>query len=427
MQLLGLFAAFVLIMVLVARRVGLEVSLLAGTAVLALTSGMPPAALAASACRGLLDPHTLQLVVSVGAITSLAGVMKSYGLLHRMVGAVTRLLGGLHLALMAVPSLVGALPVLGGAILSAPMVEGLGDRLGLSPLRKAAVNLVFRHAWFLMAPFTPALVLAAQLAKVDLGGLILRQTPLVLVMLTAGYLALLTRTGREPAAATRTRHSADGAEVSSETAAAAAAAPGEAIREFFVSTSPLVVSVALCLGVGPVRLPLWASVGVGLVLALFLSRGHRDFTGLGLPAAWAGIQWRILLAMAAVMVFGRMMTDSGAADALVTWMVNSGLPSWLLMVVMPFTVGFVSGVPSLPVGISFPALLPLAPPGHLLGSAAILYTSGFVGYFVSPLHLCQILSSQYFGVTVASLYREYWPVIAAVTACLAVRIWVVLG
>ncbi len=414
MQLFGLALTFVVVLVLVGRRVALGWCLAVGTVLLALTSRMPWTALAGSVWSGLSQSETIELVLDVAGITSLAGVLKAFGLLDEMVESLTALAGGARLAIMAVPSLIGTLPVLGGAILSAPMVDGLGDRLGLSTPRKAAVNLVFRHAWFYVAPFSPSLVLAAELAHVPLGRLIFLQSPFALLMLVTGFAALLRQrdTGRLETAAS-----------DPAPAARARLTPKAAVGPFLRSISPLILSVVLSVGAAPVCLPLYAAVGAGLALALLLSRRHPAFRWAGLPVAWASIQWEIVVTMASVMVFGRVMQDSGTSGALVDWLVGSGLPVWVLMLVLPLAMGYVSGAPAVPIGVSFPVLLPLAAPDRSLVTAAVLFVVGFQAYFVSPLHLCQVLSSQFFGVSVPRLYREYWPVTAVLALLTAVYVW----
>lgn len=407
MQLVGLLLAFAAILILVGRRGGIGLALLAGTVVLALFSGLSPAEFARMVARGLTQRQAVELVLDVAVITSLAGVLKRFGLLDTMVRSITSVLGGARLAIMAVPSLIGTLPVLGGAILSAPMVDGLGDRLSLTRAGKAAVNLVFRHAWFYVAPFAPSVILVSHLSGVPLGRVILGQSPFAAAMLLVGYLTLLRRPGRL----------ADTAAASDDRTRATALWP------LLRSVSPLIVGVGLSIGIGPLRVPLYAAVGLGLVLALFLSRGHADFRLGGLPAAWAGIQWSIVLTMASVMVFGQVMRDSGTAAALVDWLVQSGLPAWVLIVALPLLIGYVAGESTVTIGISFPALLSLAPAGHIATVATVLYGAGFLAYFISPIHLCQVLSSQFFQVTVTGLYREYWPVVATLAALTGVYVW----
>jgi len=205
MPIAALILAFVLVLLLVTRRVALWISLSAAAITLGLVSGMSPGDLASSAAASLASPRTISLVLSVAAITTLAEVLKRYGLLAALVRSITCLLGRADLAVMAVPSIIGALPVQGGAILSAPMVDGLGSELGLGPKHKAAVNLIFRHVWYFIAPFSPSLILGAQLAGVELGRLILWHVPFTLAAVTVGYLVVVRGAARRSGPASRPR------------------------------------------------------------------------------------------------------------------------------------------------------------------------------------------------------------------------------
>jgi len=50
--------------------------------------------------------------------------------------------------------------------------------------------------------------------------------------------------------------------------------------------------------------------------------------------------------------------------------------------------------------------------------------SGFMGYYVSPLHMCQVLTLQYFEVESKALYMNYKIILPAAMA-LAMLIYVV--
>lgn len=441
MQLLGLLVAFAAILILVGRRVNIGICLAVGTVILAVGSLMPPGDFALSVLRSLTRAQSIELILGVAMITSLAGVLRHFGLLDRMVRSVTVLLGGVRLAAAAVPSLIGTMPVYGGAVFSAPMVDGLGDQIGLSPVRKTAVNLVFRHAWFFVAPFSTALMLASKLAQVPLGQLILRQVPMALAMLVVGYLWLLGRARTAPPAPavedtpapappSDVTATSDVAATSDGPATPHGAGPhtqAQALWPFLRSASPLIVGVALSLNPGGLDLPLYVSVGLGVALALVLSWRHPGFRSLGLPVAFKCIQWKIVLTMAAVMVFGGMIKDSGTSQAVVDALVSSGLPPWVLLTALPLIIAYVSGTPEAAIGVAFPVLMPLAAPGHVLATASALYCCQFCAYFTSPLHLCQALTTQFFGVTVPRLYREYWPVLAALVALTAVYVFLAVN
>jgi len=94
------------------------------------------------------------------------------------------------------------------------------------------------------------------------------------------------------------------------------------------------------------------------------------------------------------------------------------LPTLAILAALPFLVGFATGL-SLPfVGIAFPLLVPFIAPDLEVNSYALLlaYTSGMVGLLLSPLHLCLILSAEYFKATLAKVYRYILPPLLAMEA-----------
>ena len=72
-----------------------------------------------------------------------------------------------------------------------------------------------------------------------------------------------------------------------------------------------------------------------------------------------------------------------------------------VLVIVGLTIAFV--------GITFPILMPLmggAPPS--LGLLALAFGSGFAGVMLSPVHLCLVLSGEYFNADMAKVYQRLW-------------------
>ena len=88
------------------------------------------------------------------------------------------------------------MPVLGGAAVSAPLVDKLGDGLDLSPDTKAAINLVFRHGMFFIFPLSPTMILVANLIGVSVGTLISKLWVYGVGFWIAGYWLFLRNTGQ---------------------------------------------------------------------------------------------------------------------------------------------------------------------------------------------------------------------------------------
>ena len=85
----------------------------------------------------------------------------------------------------------------------------------------------------------------------------------------------------------------------------------------------------------------------------------------------------------------------GIRDELMTY----GIPPILLILIMPFFSGFILGIAVGFVGASFPLIVPLIPAHDTftyLLYAVLAYTFGYMGMMLSPVHLCFLVTKDYF-------------------------------
>lgn len=379
---IGVALAFLVIIVLVTRKVTLGYALLIGSAIVAFSSGNNPYEFLGMAFSSLIAPTTLNLVSTLVLISILGGLMKRLGLLDLMVDALQKVLRNAKLTIMVIPSIMGTLLVTGGAIMAAPMVDSLGERLHLPAERRAAINLLFRHGWYFIFPFAPTFILIKEIANISLGRLILIQLPMAVVAVVAGYYALLRDVQDDQAKLskpTRTDY-----------------------LQLLKSTSPIAVPLILALGFG-VQFQL-ALLG-GLATALYFGKAE-------LPAIpnllIKGVQIPILLSGIGIMVFKDALSQGQTLSALTDGLLNLGLPLQLIVVLLPLIIGLTSGSNTSAIGVSLPLLLPIIQQSeHMMVLMAGVYSAAFLGYYMSPLHLCQVLTLEYFKVKIGDLYKVY--------------------
>jgi hypothetical protein len=100
------------------------------------------------------------------------------------------------------------------------------------------------------------------------------------------------------------------------------------------------------------------------------------------------------------------MEQSGAVDHLPAYLSSLGIPVVLILFLLPFLVGLTTGVTIAYVGITFPLLLPLIGGAHPdLGMLAFAFAAGFAGVMFSPVHLCLVLTKDYFRSALTPIYR----------------------
>ena len=137
------------------------------------------------------DSDTLSLALTIGLISILGYLMEKYLILDRMIYSLENILRSSKATILISPAIIGTLLVTGGALMSCPVVDGLGNRLDIKKDKRAAINLIFRHALYFIFPLSPALILASNLGDFNIIDFIKLQFPIAIAMYIAGYFLYL--------------------------------------------------------------------------------------------------------------------------------------------------------------------------------------------------------------------------------------------
>jgi len=337
--------------------------------------------------------------------------------------AATRRWGGRHgraASLMAVPAIIGLIPMPAGALFSAPFVEQAGSVVDGRAGWKTAVNYWFRHIWEFWWPLYPGVIVAMSVFKMDPHLFLGAEIPLTLVAAAAGYFALI----RPNMGALKDNIPVE---------------PGNG-RRAATLLLPLVVVVASLLfmpfalralapGIEPQILKM-SSLLIGLLLAQAITAFDRGRHGGAAPrrAAIAAAALKlldrktldILFTLAGVMVFKFMLESSGMLPLAGREMTRSGIPVTVAVAGLPFLAGLVTGLALGFTGTSFPLVVGLmAADGSTLtpmSTLVLAYGFGHSGMMLSPIHLCLLVTRDYFRSSFAEVYARIVPCILAVLA-----------
>jgi len=339
---------------------------------------------------------TWRLIGIIFCSLSLSKLMEVKGLLLRLSHTLESV--GPKVALHVVPAIIGLVPMPGGALVSATAVKGLVGRLGLSPAQATYVNFWFRHLWEASVPVYPAVVAASVVLAVPLGTVV--STMLPSIPLLAVFGAIVSWRLLKEVHCERTQ-SLTG-------------------REFLVELVRAAWPVIVLVGV--VMAGMEAFFAFVLVLVALCIQQHVSTPELRKAMRYA-LNGRILFLLFAVMLYKAIVEDTGAAYALFDDLSKLGVPPAFMLVSLPMLIGFATGLSVAFVGISFPLLLPFMGNGDGLSGVALFlaYVAGMVGYKASPLHLCLVLTVEYFQSRLGDVYRLIVPpLIGVVSVALAV-------
>ena len=116
------------------------------------------------------------------------------------------------------------------------------------------------------------------------------------------------------------------------------------------------------------------------------------------------------------MIYKEMLTRTGVIADLTGLVLGMGIPVIVLIALISFIVGMLTGDNSASVAILFPVFLPLLPAGGYVYTAylAFLYTGSTAGHIISPAHPCFSLTKEYYRADTGKIAMLILPLLAVV-------------
>lgn len=168
LPLLSIVLVFAVMLTGIRLKLGLGWSILGGSLLLGLLFGLTPWGWLKTIPAALLTEEALILGLIIITILAFSAVYSASGQSVRFMRTVRGLIRSRSLLLVFFPALIGLLPMPGGAIFSAPMVDNAAQELGTPHKDRALINYWFRHIWELAWPLYPGLILASSLAHIPI-------------------------------------------------------------------------------------------------------------------------------------------------------------------------------------------------------------------------------------------------------------------
>lgn len=380
--LIALVASFMFLAVMLYKRVNLGVTLVSTALVLGLLS-LRIEEIPRLLWQTTFDPVTESLVGASFGIMVLSQLYKETGAIDTLSNSLSEMTRKPKLVVSMLPALVGLLPVAGGALMSAPMVETEADKLDLERAKKTFVNIWFRHVIFPIYPMSQVLILAAALTETSLTMLVLRQIPVVVVMIVVGYFIGL----RKSSVISNERDS--GKEIHRN------------LRAFLLMFSPI---LAMILIVVLFKVDVVIAAFIGVILLAIVKRPSGAVLGkvLGNKAVYI-----IALAAYGAMLLRSVTIASGVSQVIGQILAAGNIHHALLLASLPAVLGFLVGSPSGGIAISVPMLASALT--FTSEAASLLYISAYFGYLGAPTHLCLVLTADYFKCPLSKTYKYMIP------------------
>jgi uncharacterized protein len=398
--LLRVAVVFAIVLIGIRKKLSLGTALLIGSLAMSLMFSFGPRQTIQSMLSSTFDLRTVTIAMIVGLILILSSSMEKAGQMQRLLKSFRGLVSNPRLNLTIFPALIGLLPMPGGAVFSAPMVRELAVDTNLSNDRLSFVNYWFRHIWEYWWPLYPGILLAAIMAEVNLALLVSVGVPITLVAVLLGQSNI------------KGIHSAE------ESPRVDHRPP---LRPFIRELMPILIAIIPGLSLGVLLSRMVPALPAAKESALIIS----------LCAAVAWIWWvnrfsrkdiakilanrhvlKMVYMIIAILIFKGILTDSHAVAAISDELVQLKVPLMLVVLAVPFLVGILTGLTVAFVASAFPILIPMI---HSMGETQFMVAyvmlalvSGFAGVLLSPVHLCLLLSNEYFHASQISVYKLLW-------------------
>ncbi|MEA2004720.1 MAG: DUF401 family protein [Acidobacteriota bacterium] len=334
----------------------------------------------------LVANETLNLIGIIILVLYLGTLLQEKGNFKKMVEALESMIPEPRLILAVPPAFIGLLPMLGGALMSAPIVEEAGKRWNLSPAWKTFLNYWFRHIWEYCWPLYVNIILASAVLNISVKKIALVQFPFTILAAVLGFIILfkyVPSVQDEKNSKTFLKNSSD----------------------LFYSIWPILLTIVL------IFFCKWSMILSLGAVSLLTQIVFRFSIKERVKIIWKSLSWKTMMLVTSVMVFKRILEVSGALNFVDNVFQSRGVSTYLLLFAIPFLIGFLTGVNHAYVGISFPVLLPILGAGNPdMVLVMFAYVSGFVGILLSPAHLCLALTLDYFKAELRDVYKILiWP------------------
>ena len=383
---LRIFIALILILV-VNRFTGyLSIAVLAGSLTLGFWTGFGIQELGFIAWQRFSSLDNIFLLLVIFAVIWLSTQMSETGIMQDLVDSIRSRVSR-RISMAVLPAVLGLLPMPGGALFSAPLVDSCDDKKEIQPLLKTKINYWFRHIWEYWWPIYPGVLLAIDISGLPVWQFIVFQLPITFSVIVIGYFFFLRKIGDSKQSVQKPE------------------------GHFFLLIMPIIVIIFLYILIRLVmpfiyEFSKYLPMFIGIVCAIFLIQRQRPLS----LQDWKSIilskkTFNLAFIVALIRIYGaiieaRLPGGNYIMDFVRSELFSIGFPVIFIILLIPFISGMTTGIAVGFVGISFPIVISLIGQNPdfftLISTIVLAFGFGYMGMILSPVHVCLIVTNKYF-------------------------------
>ena len=396
---MALLTAIIIIITLVRMKFKLGFVMLSGAIIIAVFGRLHPINFANIVLHSVISIETVRVVLVIIGITALGHLLKATGNLDDIIDSLKAVISDIRILLVIIPALMGLMAVPGGAIMSAPLIEKMGDELGLDRASLTTINVVFRHICTYLYPICAGYILITSMTNISAIKFIKFNIPVLVLTMTMTFKYIF-----HSIKPTRTEKIKPN--------------PRTIIKLVF-NFSPFIIILLSAL-VFKVNFAL--AILIGILYVMFLTKrepNYADSIKNRMLISIKGIKWDIVLAIVGIMIFKDIVSVTGFLDEISLYLVRTGTPLFVLAIMFPLIAGFITGNNSAAIGLTVPLFLQIIPQGvNPVPYYNLIYVSTVTGHIFSPFHPCLILTAEYYNTSLNNVLKQVtiicsWIIVAA--------------
>lgn len=372
----------------------LALSILSGSLLLALLSGRTLAQIASITAGRIFNTDTIMLFCLIFFMITMSNQIKENNIMGYMTEGLKATFSGKTL-LVSVSALIGFIPMPGGALFSAPLVEACDTEHRLSADTKTRINYWFRHVWEYWFPLYAGVIMALQITGLEIWQMMLVNLPLSFIHILAGYICILKDLDLPKAQRPKGKK--------------------PPVWRYLFPIFVIIIGSGLISILFPSLksfskyLPLILSI----ILAIIIAQVWKPLD----KAAWKKLlvaknTWRMVVIVGVITIYSGFISQplqdgTYIMDIMRQELSQVGIPSMLFFAILPLISGLATGIALGFVGTSFPIIFSLLGPDPSLKSILIMviigYGFGQIGQLLSPVHVCNVVTNRFFN---TSLFKN---------------------
>jgi integral membrane protein (TIGR00529 family) len=381
----------------------LILSVAGGTLLLALWCGHDIWGIINVSTHKISSSGSIMLTIVLFLVIWLSSIMEKTGVMNDMVAIIKKSISR-RAGFAVLPAIIGMLPMPGGALFSAPMVNDMDKGLNVAPMLKSEINYWFRHIWEYWWPLYPGVLLALELTGLSPGRFIILQSGLSFFAIAGGYFVFLKKI---PESEEKERSWSI-----------------KNIIQMPLMIAPVLTIIAVYTAISVFRpgaaetsgyLPMTA----GIIIAIFTVIIQRR-PGLKVLAEviTSANTLKLVLLVAVIGIYSAFIETPLPDGTFIMEHVRgelsgNNIPVLFIIMLIPMISGLSTGIAVGFVGASFPIVMNLLGPDpaitNVMSYTVIAYSFGFAGMMLSPVHVCHVVTVKYFN---SSLNRSSLSMIA---------------